>query len=49
MAGRRAIWIVPLFLIIGSCSRDTRPLDVRIKEALYDRLEQYFPMEAFTA
>jgi D-alanyl-D-alanine carboxypeptidase len=41
MAGRRAIWIVPLFLIIGSCSRDTRPLDVRIKEALSDRLEQY--------
>jgi D-alanyl-D-alanine carboxypeptidase len=35
--------ILSMVLLIGvaSCSRDTRPMDVRIKEVLIDRLQQY--------
>lgn len=34
-------WFITVLIAFVACSRDTRPLDEKIKEALNDRLEQY--------
>ena len=37
----RLILLIMVIFGIASCSRDTRPLDVRLRDALTNRLEQY--------